>query len=211
VLFFSWYCSFLTWVDASGLLRLSETLARGNCKQLHELNLSRNAELKAIVSFLDLIRGEGLPSLTVLQVGYATSRSEGYQLVQDTLGRRSVQDLVRPLCPATLCMLQLGIDFSWYARSQRRVKQLRFEERLTAVQLDNDAKAARDQLRCRRQSQRLREVYDHLESEADRALRRRKQLKKSSQLHIHQEIARQKQQRAHARLCRQLDLDVHAA
>ncbi|EGZ08917.1 hypothetical protein PHYSODRAFT_318767 [Phytophthora sojae] len=165
-----------------GLLRLNETLARGNCKELHELNLSRNAELKAIASFLDLIRGDGLPSLTILQVGYAQTRSEGHDLVQDTLRRRS-----------------------------RRLKQLRFEERLTAIQLDNDAKAERDQIRCRRQSQHLREVYDHLENEADRALRRRKQLKKSSQLHIHQEITRQKQQRAHARLCRQLDLDVHAA
>ncbi|KAE9302466.1 hypothetical protein PR003_g22254 [Phytophthora rubi] len=169
-----------------GLLRLNETLARGNCKELHELNLSRNAELKAIASFLDLIRGEGLPSLTVLQVGYAQTRAEGHALVQDTLRRRSVQEL-------------------------RRLKQLRFEERLTAIQLENDVKAERDQLRCRRQSQRLREVYDHLENEADRALRRRKQLKKSSQLHIHQEIMRQKQQRTHARLSRQLDLDVHAA
>ncbi|KAE9091907.1 hypothetical protein PF010_g18007 [Phytophthora fragariae] len=169
-----------------GLLRLNETLARGNCKELHELNLSRNAELKAIASFLDLIRGEGLPSLTVLQVGYAQTRAEGHALVQDTLRRRSVQEL-------------------------RRLKQLRFEERLTAIQLENDVKAERDQLRCRRQSQRLREVYDHLENEADRALRRRKQLKKSSQLHIRQEIMRQKQQRTHARLSRQLDLDVHAA
>ncbi|KAG6618863.1 Leucine-rich repeat [Phytophthora cinnamomi] len=173
-------------IPHSGLLRLNETLTRGNCQELHELNLSRNAELKAIVSFLDLIRGEGLPSLTVLQVGYAQTRSEGRDLVQDTLRRRSVQEL-------------------------RRLKQLRFEERLTAIQLENDAKAERDQLRCRRQTQRLREVYDHLENEADRALRRRKQLKNSSQLHIHQEITRQKQQRAHARLCRQLDLDVHTA
>ncbi|KAL3670886.1 hypothetical protein V7S43_004071 [Phytophthora oleae] len=169
-----------------GLLRLNETLARGNCKQLHELNLSCNSELKAIASFFDLIRGKGLPSLTILQVGYALSRSEGYELVRDTLRRRSVQEL-------------------------RRLKQLRFEEKLIAIQDENDAKAERDQMRCRRQTQRLREVYDHLENEADRALRRRKQVKKASQLHIHQEIARQKQQRAHARLCRQLDSDVHAA
>ncbi|KAH7465538.1 Protein NLRC5 [Phytophthora ramorum] len=169
-----------------GLLRLTETLARGNCVQLHELNLSRNAELKAIAPFLKLIRGEGLPSLTVLQVGYAQSRSEGHDLVQDALGRRSVEEL-------------------------RRLKQLGFEGRLAASQLENDAKAERDQIRCRKQTQRLREVYDHLENEADRALRRRKQVKKSSQLLIHQEITRQKQERAHARLCRQLDLDVHAA
>ncbi|KAG1691797.1 hypothetical protein DVH05_026172 [Phytophthora capsici] len=169
-----------------GLLRLNETLARGNCKQLHELNLSCNSELKAIASFLDLIRGEALPSLTVLQIGYAQSRSQGYELVRDTLKRRSVQEL-------------------------RRLKQLRFQEKLTAVQDENEAKAERDQMRCRRQTQRLRELYDHLENEADRALRRRKQVKKASQLHIHQEIARQKQQRTHARLCRQLDSDVHAA
>ncbi|KAG7379165.1 hypothetical protein PHYPSEUDO_008916 [Phytophthora pseudosyringae] len=169
-----------------GLLRLNETLARGNCKQLHELNLSRNSELKAVVLFLDLIRGGGLPSLTVLQIGYAQSRSEGYDLVRDTLSRRSVQE-------------------------RRRLKQLRFEEKLLAIRDENDAKAERDQMRCRRQTQRLREVYDRLENEADRALRRRKQLKKSSQLHIHQEIMRQKQQRAHERLCRQLDLDVHVA
>ncbi|KAL4165656.1 hypothetical protein KRP22_014366 [Phytophthora ramorum] len=169
-----------------GLLRLTETLARGNCVQLHELNLSRNAELKAIAPFLKLVRGEGLPSLTVLQVGYAQSRSEGHDLVQDALGRRSVEEL-------------------------RRLKQLGFEGRLAASQLENDAKAERDQIRCRKQTQRLREVYDHLENEADRALRRRKQVKKSSQLLIHQEITRRKQERAHARLCRQLDLDVHAA
>ncbi|KAK1935554.1 hypothetical protein P3T76_010249 [Phytophthora citrophthora] len=169
-----------------GLLRLNETLARGNCEQLHELNLSCNPELKAIASFLDLIRGKGLPSLTILQVGYAQSRTEGYELVRDTLKRRSVQEL-------------------------RRLKQLRFEEKLIAVQDENDAKAERDQMRCHRQTQRLREVYDHLENEADRALRRRKQVKKASQLHIHQEIARQKQQYIHARLCRQLDSDVHAA
>lgn len=84
------------------------------------------------------------------------------------------------------------------------MKQLRFEEQLTAKEIEGDAKAARDQIRCRKQSQRLREVYDHLENEADRALRRRKQLKKSSQLLIHQEISRRKQERAHARLCRQL-------
>ncbi|KAG6948584.1 hypothetical protein JG688_00015027 [Phytophthora aleatoria] len=169
-----------------GLLRLNETLARGNCKQLHELNLSCNSELKAIVSLLDLIRGEGLPSLTILQVGYAQSRSEGYDLVQDTLRRRSVQEL-------------------------RRLKQLRFEEKLLAIQLENDAKAERDQKRCHRQTQRLREVYDHLESEADRALRRRKKVKKSTQLHIHQEIVRQKQERASAQLGRKLNIDVHAA
>ncbi|ETK81494.1 hypothetical protein L915_13009 [Phytophthora nicotianae] len=169
-----------------GLLLLNETLARGKCKQLHELNLSRNSDLKAIVSFLDLIRGDGLPSLTILQVGYAQSRSEGYNLVQDTLKQRSVQEL-------------------------RRLKQLRFEDKLRAIQLKNDDKAERDQMRCHRQTQRLREVYDHLESEADRALRRRKQVKKSSQLHIHQEIKRQKQERASAQLGRKLDLNVHAA
>ncbi|KAF1779920.1 hypothetical protein JG687_00009774 [Phytophthora cactorum] len=169
-----------------GLLRLNETLTHGNCKQLHELNLSCNSELKAIASLLDLIRGEGLPSLTILQVGYAQSRSEGYDLVQDTLRRRSVQEL-------------------------RRLKQLRFEEKLLTIHLKNDAKAERDQKRCRRQTQRLREVYDHLESEADQALRRRKKVKKSSQLHIHQEIVRQKQERASVQLGRKLNIDVHAA
>lgn len=162
------------------LLRLSETLARGTCEQLHELNLSCNPELKAIVSFLELIRRKALPSLTILQVGYAQSRCEGHKLVRDTLKRQSVQQL-------------------------RRQKQHHFEKNLLKIQLENDAKAERDQKRCQRQAQRLREVYDRLENEADRALRRRKQVKKSSQLHIHQEITRLKQQRSSARL----DRDPH--
>lgn len=153
--------------------------------------MSRNAELKAIASFLDLIRGDGLPSLTILQVGYAQTRSEGHDLVQDTLRRRSVQELVRSPCLLPSSLTTAHHKTVYLASLQRRLKQLRFEERLTAIQLDNDAKAERDQIRCRRQSQHLREVYDHLENEADRALRRRKQLKKSSQLHIHQEITRQ--------------------
>ncbi|KAF1777952.1 Leucine-rich repeat domain, L domain-like [Phytophthora cactorum] len=148
-----------------GLLRLNETLTHGNCKQLHELNLSCNSELKAIRPCWTSFEAK------VCLLSLYCNRSEGYDLVQDTLRRRSVQEL-------------------------RRLKQLRFEEKLLTIHLKNDAKAERDQKRCRRQTQRLREVYDHLESEADQALRRRKKVKKSSQLHIHQEIVRQKQERA---------------
>ncbi|RLN97697.1 hypothetical protein BBJ28_00012354 [Nothophytophthora sp. Chile5] len=162
-----------------GLIDISETLARGNCSQLHELNLSRNAELRGIVKFLDLIRGGKCPSLTILQVGYAQSAAEGYALAKDTLKRMSVEEL-----------------------------QQRFEQRLAAVQLQNDAKAARDQKRCIRQCQHLRELYDHLENEADRALRRRKLIRKSKHLLIHQEITRLKQERQHRLLCRELDRDV---
>ncbi|RLN45876.1 hypothetical protein BBJ28_00022256 [Nothophytophthora sp. Chile5] len=160
-----------------GLIEISETLARGNCSQLHELNLSRNVELRGIVTFLDLIRGGKCPSLTILQIGYAQSAAEGYALVKDTLKRMSVEEL-------------------------------RFEQRLAAVQLKNDVKAARDQKRCIRQCQHLRELYDHLENEADRALRRRKLIRKSKHLLIHQEISRLKRERQHRLLCRELDRDL---
>lgn len=87
---------------------------------------------------------------------------------------------------------------------QRRRKQALFKERLAAVQERNLAKVTRVEARCTRQCQLLRMRYDHLEKEADRALRRRKQLRKSPHLMIHQEIRRLKQEKYHRELCRTL-------
>lgn len=79
-----------------------------------------------------------------------------------------------------------------------------FEQRLAAIQQRNAAKALRNEARCKRQCQLLRGRYDHLESVADRALRRRKKIRKSPHLMIHQEIARIKQENYHRALCRAL-------
>ncbi|KAL8000531.1 putative leucine-rich repeat domain superfamily [Plasmopara halstedii] len=140
-----------------GLLRIAEELAHGHCKQLHELNLSRNPEFKAIISFLDLIRSNTLPSLTSLQVGYAQSRLDGWTLVKNTRKQCSVQEL-------------------------RKLKQYRFEKRLSIMELENDAKAERAQIRCYQQVQRLRQAYNHREDEAERALTRHKQVLKQSNI-----------------------------
>lgn len=87
---------------------------------------------------------------------------------------------------------------------QRRLKQLRFEERMQQIEKDNVEKAARASARCKRQTHLLRELYNHMESKADRALRRRKQIRKSKHLHIHEEIERRKQELYHERVCRDL-------
>jgi hypothetical protein len=44
-----------------------------------------------------------------------------------------------------------------------------------------------------------------MESQADRALRCRKRVRKSTHLHIHEEIARLKQDQYHAKVRRQLE------
>lgn len=81
---------------------------------------------------------------------------------------------------------------------QRRRKQLRFDSRLAAVQERNEARAVADIARCMRRTRALREIYDQLEGEADRALRRRKLIRKSTHLLLHQEIERLLQERERA-------------
>uniref|UniRef100_K3WPH9 Uncharacterized protein n=1 Tax=Globisporangium ultimum (strain ATCC 200006 / CBS 805.95 / DAOM BR144) TaxID=431595 RepID=K3WPH9_GLOUD len=159
---------------------IAETLvASAQCSQLHQLNLSRNLELRSVVKYQELIRSGACPSLVSLQLGYAQTYVEGRAFVKDTLARMSVEEL-------------------------RRRKQALFESRLTALQLWNDEKARRDVARCKRQCQLLRAQYDHMESEADRALRRRKRIRKSTHLCIHQEIQQLKQAHQHRVICKAL-------
>jgi hypothetical protein len=80
---------------------------------------------------------------------------------------------------------------------QRRLKQERFEARLRALQAANNQRAVEERARGKRQARALRERYDRLEGEADRALRRRKLIRKSVHLLIHQEIDRQLREREH--------------
>ena len=59
--------------------------------------------------------------------------------------------------------------------------------------------------RCIRQTQHLRQMYEHMEAEADRALRRRKRIRKATHLHIHEEIQRLQQDRYHEHLQQMLE------
>lgn len=77
---------------------------------------------------------------------------------------------------------------------QRRLKQLKFESQMKSLQQAHQAQAHRTRQRCLQQSRHLRDKYDHLENEAERALRRRKQIRTSSDLYIHEEIQQRKQE-----------------
>ncbi|TMW65796.1 hypothetical protein Poli38472_008438 [Pythium oligandrum] len=170
-------------IPSHSLTSIADTLFEANCVALHALNLARNGPTRSLVRFQQLTRSHKCPSLACLQVSYAQSESEGYAFVRHVRARMSVEEL-------------------------RRRKQLKFEERMRAIEANNRIKACRAEARCKRQGRCLREMYDHMESEADRALRRRKRVRKSTHLHIHEEIQRLKQDKYHERVCRELERKI---
>ncbi|GLD92022.1 hypothetical protein PINS_up000555 [Pythium insidiosum] len=76
---------------------------------------------------------------------------------------------------------------------------------MTTIQDANQLKAKLATARTKRQCQHLRNLFDHMEGEADRALRRRKLIRKATHLHINEEIERLKQENYHRKVCRELD------
>ncbi|KAJ0408594.1 hypothetical protein P43SY_008941 [Pythium insidiosum] len=71
---------------------------------------------------------------------------------------------------------------------------------MAAIREANVASAKLAAARTKRQCLHLRKLYDHMEGEADRALRRRKQIRKATHLHIHEEIERLKQESYHRKV-----------
>ncbi|DAZ96459.1 TPA: hypothetical protein N0F65_006505 [Lagenidium giganteum] len=166
-------------ISPRGLTVISETLRKAHCLNLQELNLSRNHVVPSVVHFQETIRLFVCPSLSSLQLAYAQTYEEGRAFIRDVLSRISVEEL-------------------------RRRKQILFEKRIRDFQERSQIKVVRANQRCKDKCRLLREMYDHMENEAARALRRRKLIRKSTHLMIHQEIERLKQEKYHNKLRQQI-------
>ncbi|TYZ58280.1 hypothetical protein PybrP1_007524 [[Pythium] brassicae (nom. inval.)] len=181
-------------IGESGFEMFADALRSAPASAISHLDVSGNTIGRAMHSFSQCLLTHALRKLRFLAL------AETLLLPTRSQGGRSC-------CPQ---LQQLNVSRNLDLRSVVKYQEasnqsgIGYAQTFKEVQERNLAKVTRIEARCKRQCRLLRARYDHLEGEADRALRRRKKIRKSPHLMLHQEIRRLKQEKYHRELCRVL-------